>query len=181
MKWVLGLCCLLLLNGCILGGNDTGLASEMRAAREAAVPNGLLVPSSPAAQNAYSATLFSFRDRVSSSPIGLSPLEHYLEGSRLAIVSVQTANEALSNLVSADQSLLACGPGQPGSVILQGFSDAQQAALDAKAHFEAVRENVEITNALGAEYVLQALQTLEGMSEAHQNLHDQVELTCIPS
>ncbi|MDP2666852.1 MAG: hypothetical protein Q8P05_05135 [Candidatus Diapherotrites archaeon] len=179
MKRLMGLFFILLLSGCILGPNETALARELHDVRVQFVPDGLLIPATDTGRMAYRDELVKHQSQISTNPLSSSPLTSYLEASLASLSSVEKAEAALSLWLNQDVSLLDCGPEQPGERILQLFQEARTDALAARAGFDSVRTNTTIANELGADYLLQALATLEGMARTHTEMAELVQRGCI--
>lgn len=175
--WVLGI---ILLSGCIGGIDEKGLASELADLRQTYVPEGLLVPTTFTQQENYRNELLKFLPRFNDK--GFSAVyatRLYINGSLNLIDMQQKTEEGFLLLEGADQSLLDCSPNTAIGNALASLREAKIEGEQAKTFFTSVQNDTPITNILGADYVLNAVETISESVNAHEEVIKQIELSCV--
>lgn len=170
---------LLTLSGCVFLQDSKGLANEMAELRKSSVPAGLLVPSTPAGQESYRGALIQFRKRVNEGGGAQgNVLDAYVDGSLILLDMQAHTNEAIALLQHVNLELAECGPQAPMTKAIGLYETAHRESQSANKAFTLVRDTPEIANILGADYVLNALQTTKIVEQAHAQRISDLKSAC---
>lgn len=172
------LCAILFLSGCI-SLDSKGMANQLHEARVTHVPTGLLTPETSAQRETYRNVLLGFRSSVRN--IGGddgAALNAYLDGS-LSLLAMQDASqEGLILLENIDTSFIQCEKGTPAAEAILLFQDAKKYSQESYDYFTRVQKNPSIANALGADYIVNVVQTTAVLAEVHTERVDQLKSAC---
>lgn len=167
------------LSGCIIGGDKIGIANEMKQSREQVVTNGLLLPHTPEGKQAYRTTLIGFRSKINAIGEGKAALQAYLDGS-LDLLEMQKKLEvALERIKQVNPDFVECNTGSPATQALEQFRAAKEKSQSAHDAFALVQEDIALTNALGADYVLTAIEATAATDASLTNTIDQIQQSCV--
>ena len=173
-----GLILLLFFSGCI-GMDSKGTATQLQEARVSAVQDGLLTPTTSAQRETYRNQLLGFRPTVRN--IGGNDgaaLTAYLDGSLFLLTLQDFSQEGLVLLQSIDPTFVTCDPGTPAAQAVEQFQEAKKYSQEAHDYFVRVQENPPIANALGADYVINVIQTTGILVEVNTERVDQLKSAC---
>lgn len=170
---------LVVLSGCVVGGDRVSIAKEMARAREQYVPAGLIAPHTLQAQEQYRSALIGFRGKVNGAGEGKANLQAYLDGSLEAITMQQQMNNAFNLLKQVNQEALNCAEGSPAGRAMTELRSAREKSSSVHESFALVQRDVALTNALGADYVTNAAQTTENIGISVTNTLEQIQQNCI--
>lgn len=170
---------LLLLSGCLFGGDSTNTAQQLAGVRASYVPSGALVPLSLEQQDAYRNELLPFRNTIRSlTGSDRAALENYLDGTLSLLQLIQLTDEAIDLLSRINLNAPDCGTSSPLSKAISTLSNAEQRGRDAADYFSKVKENVNMSNALGVDYLQNAQQTTLAVAEAHGERVKELKIAC---
>jgi hypothetical protein len=165
---VSGILALLLLSGCIFGGDATNTAQQLAGVRASYVQ-----------REAYRNELIPFRNTIRSiSGSEGEALNHYLDGTLELLEMVNQTDGALSLLRNTNLNAPDCGTNSTIAKAIQQMEDAQQNAQQAAEDFASVQENVSMANALGADYLQNAEQTANVVNETHAQRVKELKMAC---
>lgn len=165
--------------GCIFGSGAESLAEELSVMRGKFVMGGLLVPADEDGREAYRQALITYRTRVNALSGGEKEvLQAYLDGSLSLVDMVSYTDEAFSLLENVNPDFAECTPGSPTSKAIISMEDARESAQFAHAQFQTVQKNSTLTNALGADYVLNATQTTAAIASVHAERVNELKTAC---
>lgn len=180
MRMGIGLLVLtLLFSGCLFGGDATNTAQQLAGVRSSYVSNGLLAPSSSEQRDAYRNEILPFRNTINS--IGGNDgatLKSYLDGTLALLSTIEKTDEALSFLENVNMDAPDCGTNSPIMKAVRSMSEARTTATTAAERFERVQENPSMANALGADYILNATQTMKAVSQTHDERVKELKIAC---
>lgn len=175
--WIILL--LAISSGCLFGGNAPNTAEQLAGVRSSFVSNGLLVPSSMQTREQYRDDILPFRNTINSiSGNDGVALRAYLDGSLALISMVENTDEALRLLGNANLDAPDCGANSPIMKAIRAFENARKDAQQAHGEFVMVQDNPLIANALGAGYILNAVQTTQAVYETHGERVKELKTAC---
>ncbi len=170
---------LLLFSGCLFGGDSTNTAHQLAGVRDAYVSNGLLAPSSSEQQDAYRNEILPFRNTINSiSGNDGTALKNYLDGSLALLSTIEKTDEALKLVENSNMDAPDCGTNSPMMKAIRAMEEAQTTAVIAAERFDNVQKNPSMANALGADYILNAAQTMNAVAETHEERVKELKIAC---
>lgn len=176
--YALGLLIVLFMSGCI-GLDSKGTAAQLQEARVANVPDGLLTPTTPAQRETYRNQLVGFRSNIRNiGGTDGTALAAYLDGSLSLLTMQDVSQEGLLLLESIDPSFVACENGSPATQAIEQFQEAKKYSQEAYDYFTRVQQNPSIANVLGADYVINVIQTTGVLAEVNTERVDQLKSAC---
>ncbi len=176
---VIALVSLFLFLGCITGGNARGIAEEMKEKRTLFIPSGLLVPPQAAQQEKYREALLGFRKKVSEQGgLEAGPLNSYLNGSLALLEMNQKNTQAIELLENVNPELPECGANTPLQQAISFFQQAREKSEYARQEFQKAKENTSMANGLGADYILNVIQTTRAISSTHSERINDLKSAC---
>ena len=143
------------------------------------VPEGLLTPSTFAQRESYRNALLGFRSTVRNiGGADGAALSAYLDGS-LSLLSMQdSSQDGLALLENIDPTFVVCENGTPASQAIERFQEAKNDSQEAYEFFTRVQQNPSIGNALGADYVVNVVQTTSILIEVNTERVEQLKSAC---
>ena len=168
-----------LMQGCLFGGDATNTAEQLAGVRSSFISNGLLVPSSVQTREQYRDDILPFRSAINSvSGKDGETLRAYLDGSLALLSAVEYTDEALRLLGNVKLDAPDCGTNSPVMKAVRAMENARKDAQHAHTQFVVVQDNPTIANALGADYVLNAVQTSLAVYETHGERINDLKSAC---
>ena len=170
---------LVFLSGCIIGGDKLSVARDLAQLREQAIEPGLLVPHTSEGRQQYRSALIGFRSRVDGVGDGKAQLQAYLDGSIDVIAMQESLNSAYELVKNINPSLVDCSADSAAEQALEHFHAAKEKSESAHIAFVVVHNDVALTNALGADYVINADATTAATGIGLTTTIEQIQDSCI--
>ena len=170
---------ILFASGCIFGGDATNTAQQLAGVRDSYISNGLLAPTSPSAREQYRDEILPFRATINSVPGSEGDaLKAYLNGSLSLLAMVQATDDALALIQKINFDAPDCGTNSPLSKSIKLLAEAKTHAESTYEYFSRVQENSSMANELGADYVLNAAETAQGVAQTHAERINELKTVC---
>ncbi len=167
-----------LFSGCLFGGNAANTAQQLSGVRGVYVEDGSLVPPTSEREQ-YRNEILPFRNTINS--IGGNDgaaLKAYLNGTLSLLDLAHSTDEALGLLENVNLDAPECGTNSPITKTIALLDNAQASAQSSHDYFTAVQDNVAMTNTLGADYVLNAVQTTQAVAQTHAQRVKELKTAC---
>lgn len=170
---------ILITSGCIFGGDATNTAQQLAGIRDSYIGEGLLAPSSLQTREQYRDEILPFRATINNvAGSEGDALKAYLNGSLSLLAMVQATDDALSLIQKINFDAPDCGTNSPLSKSIKLLTEAQTHAESTYDYFSRVQENSSMANELGAEYVLNAAETAQGVAQTHTERINELKSAC---
>ena len=167
------------LSGCLFGGSGVTTAEQLSSVRDAYMGAGQLTPDTMNVREQYRGEILPFRSTINQ--VGGNDgaaLKAYLNGSLSLVHMADATEEALTLLQNVNMDAPECGTNSPVSRAIGLLEDARTDAESAYDDFTVVQENVNIANALGADYILNAFETTAAVVLAHGERIKELKTAC---
>jgi len=170
---------ILTTSGCIFGGDATNTAQQLAGVRDSYISEGLLAPTSLQTREQYRDEILPFRATINSvSGAEGEALKAYLNGSLSLLAMVQATDDALLLIQKINFDAPDCGNNSPLAKAIKLLDEAQTHAEKTYENFTSVQENSSMANELGAEYVLNAAETSQGVAQTHTERINELKSVC---